>query len=108
MVCVYLLTVIESNKRCRLLRDQVIQESQHQPLRLLNILMNVAKLEHKLREVCPLLPLLSVSLAAAFQCLGAFLLHEFHIIESVGTFNPFLTLVGLGSTCIAIYLINLQ
>ena len=41
----------EVNKRCKLLREQVIQESQYDALKLLQVLMNVAKLELKLREV---------------------------------------------------------
>ena len=44
-------SVNEGNKRCRALREQVIQESQYRPLNLLQLLMNTAKLELKLKEV---------------------------------------------------------
>ncbi|XP_067928374.1 WASH complex subunit 5-like [Watersipora subatra] len=45
------LGMAEGNKRCKLLRDQVIQESHYNPLKLLHLLMNAAKLELKLREM---------------------------------------------------------
>ena len=45
------LTVVESNKRCKQIRELVITESQNKPLSVLQLLMNAAKLELKLREV---------------------------------------------------------
>ena len=42
---------MEANKRCRQLRDLVNTESRNSPLKLLELLMNSAKLELKLREV---------------------------------------------------------
>ncbi|KAF6031772.1 KIAA0196 [Bugula neritina] len=44
-------TVVEANKRCKLIREQVTQESKANPLQLLQVLMDVAKLELKLREM---------------------------------------------------------
>ena len=44
-------TVVESNKRCKQIRELVITESQNKPLSVLQLLMNAAKLELKLREV---------------------------------------------------------
>lgn len=46
-----IILVTEGNKRCKALRDQVLADSAYRPLTVLNLLMNTAKLELKLKEV---------------------------------------------------------
>lgn len=46
-----IISVVEANKRCKQIREMVIVESQNKPLTVLQLLMNAAKLELKLREV---------------------------------------------------------
>ena len=41
----------ESNKRCRQLRDQVLQDSKYKPETIFRLLLNVGQFEFKLKEV---------------------------------------------------------
>jgi len=42
---------VEGNKRCRQLRDQVIQDSAYNPESLFKLLLNTSQYEFKLKEV---------------------------------------------------------
>ena len=41
----------EQNKRCRLLRDQVLSDSKYNPLAVFQLLLNIGQFEFKLKEV---------------------------------------------------------
>jgi len=55
---------VESNKRCRQLRDQVIQDSVYNPELLFKLLLNTSQYEFKLKEVSSFLCVLSAVLCS--------------------------------------------
>ena len=42
----------EANKRCRQLRDQVVQDSRYDPEILFRLMLNISQFEFNLKEVC--------------------------------------------------------
>lgn len=47
----FVTTGAEANKRCKLLRDQVLADSKYSPLAVFQLLLNTAQFEFKLKEV---------------------------------------------------------